>query len=83
MNKLNANEICVLIPNHLLGDEEVLDQKVIDIIRALGKLGWVPCDFGEDNGNCTELWFDIANSNDYVIDATEMAESFIRSGGWD
>lgn len=78
MNKLDANELCVLIPNHLVAGEDELDPVVISLIKSLAKIGWSPSDFGEDNGNCTELWFNLQS----IKNARQRGAAFIDLNGW-
>jgi hypothetical protein len=86
MERLQGNEMVVVIPAKVVGDGEPgepLTQPVQDLIRAMCKLGYWPSDFGEQY-ECgdIELWF-IKGAIGETKLVNQLSEGFIKNGGAD
>lgn len=57
---VSPGDFCMLIPNSMLGDDEVPEannQVIRDLFRLMDRNGWLFSDWGEDHGTHCEAWF--------------------------
>lgn len=78
--ELRENEIVIIVPSSLATGEpgDPLSPTVAAIIFHMAETRYAPVDFGEDHGNCIELWFMNMKS---VKDARKSAAGFVKAGG--
>jgi len=81
--------ITVIVPNSVIGGDEPgqpLGPKVVDIIYAMARAGYMVVDFGEPrlakdwNEDCTELEFEYDPAHS-IVEIFQAANHFVTSGG--